>query len=346
MSGSQIGGAVGYAAGAIVGSFVPGLGTAVGGQLGYALGSAIGGYIDPTQVKGPRITDAAGQTSNVGVPLPFGYGIFPTAGNVIWADELKEQVKRQRQGKGGGTKTTTYTYTRSYAIGICEGPIYGYVQIKRNGKLVYTSDPDAPVNDKDYSAKWLQKVTLYYGNEDQMPDSTIEAVVGAGNVAAFRGLAYIVVENDDLTDLAGAIPQYEFVVNATLPSLYLTSKPYSYGIVDDISLAAPSGQSEMSNLIDDISISEPEALAGTFIVSVLPYTGWPPEYIGLATPEAMAGDFRETIKPYGDWPPENISLNQPLEMDGQFYQSVVEYIEWIPEGINLEQPQPLEGQFQ
>lgn len=218
MSGAQIGGVVG----AIAGSFIPGVGT----QLGYAIGSAIGGYIDPTKVQGPRLTDATAQTSNVGVPLPFGYGIFPTAGNVIWADDLKEQVKRQRQGKGGGTKTTTYTYTRSYAIGICEGPIYGYVQIKRNGKLVYTSDPNAPVNDKEYSAKWLQKVTLYYGDEEQMPDSTIEAVVGAGNVAAFRGLAYIVVENDDLTDLAGAIPQYEFVVQATLPDVYVTSRPY------------------------------------------------------------------------------------------------------------------------
>ena len=220
MSGSQIGGVVGGAIGLFVGA----------PQLGYAIGSAIGGYVDPVKVQGPRLTDATAQTSNVGVPLPFGYGVFPTAGNAIWADELKEQVKRQRQGKGGGTKTTTYTYTRSYAIGICEGPIYGYLQIKRNGKLVYTSDPNAPVNDKDYSAKWLQKVTLYYGDEEQMPDSTIEAVVGAGNVAAFRGLAYIVVENDDLTDLAGAIPQYEFVVIATSVA-YATSPPY---VMEDV----------------------------------------------------------------------------------------------------------------
>lgn len=224
MSGSEIGGAVGAVAGAFVGIYL-GM-PAQGAQIGYAIGSSIGGYVDPVRVKGPRLTDAAAQTSNVGVPLPFGYGVFPISGNIIWADELKEHVKRQRQGKGGGTKTTTYTYTRSYAIGICEGPIYGYVQIKRNGKLVYTSDPNAPVNDKDYSAKWLQKVTLYYGDEEQMPDSTIEAVVGAGNVAAFRGLAYIVVENDDLTDLAGAIPQYEFVVNATQPDVFITSKPY------------------------------------------------------------------------------------------------------------------------
>lgn len=238
MSGAQIGGVVGGVAGAIVGSVIPGLGTALGAQVGYALGSAIGGYVDPTRIQGPRLSDSAAQTSNVGIPLTFGYGIFPTAGNIIWADELKEHVKRQRQGKGGGAKTTTYTYTRSYAIGICEGPIYGYVQIKRNGKLVYTSDPNAPVGDKDYSAKWLQKVTLYYGDEEQMPDSTIEAVVGAGNVSPFRGLAYIVIENDDLTELAGAIPQYEFVVNATQPDVFITSRPYPLLDTESLFVAA------------------------------------------------------------------------------------------------------------
>lgn len=216
MSGAQIGGIVGGAIGFFVGA----------PQIGYAIGSAIGGYVDPVQVKGPRLTDAAQQTSSVGVPLPFGYGTFSTAGNVIWADELKEHVKRQRQGKGGGTKTTTYTYTRSYAIGVCEGPIYGYLIVKRNGKVVYNSDPSAPVEDKDYSTKWLQRATLYYGDEVQLPDSTIEAVEGAGNVSAFRGLAYIVIENEDLTDLAGAVPQYEFIVQATLPDVYVTSRPY------------------------------------------------------------------------------------------------------------------------
>lgn len=224
MSGSQIGGVVGGAIGFFVGS----------PQLGYAIGSAIGGYIDPVQVKGPRLTDAAQQTSSVGVPLPFGYGTFSTAGNVIWADELKEHVKRQRQGKGGGTKTTTYTYTRSYAIGVCEGPIYGYLIVKRNGKVVYNSDPSAPVEDKDYSTKWLQRATLYYGDEVQLPDSTIEAVEGAGNVSAFRGLAYIVIENEDLTDLAGAVPQYEFIVQATLPDVFLTSRPYPTSHADGL----------------------------------------------------------------------------------------------------------------
>lgn len=240
MSGGQIGGIVGAGVGALLALPTGGMSVAWGAQIGYALGSAIGGYVDPMRVKGPQITDAASQTSSVGMPLPFGYGTFATSGNVIWADELKEHVKRQRQGKGGGAKTTTYTYTRSYAIGVCEGPIYGFLMIRRNGKTVYNSDPNAPVADKDYSAKWLQRATLYYGDETQMPDSTIEAVEGAGNVSAFRGLAYIVIENEDLTDLAGAVPQYEFIVQATSVG-YMTTRPYR---VVDMPEMASIGSSE------------------------------------------------------------------------------------------------------
>ena len=224
LSGSTIGGVAGGIIGGVIGFYAGN--PVMGAQIGFSLGSAIGGYVDPVQVKGPRLNDAMSQTSTVGGVIPFGYGRYVTGGNIIWRDELKEHVKRQRQGKGASSKTTTYTYTRSYAVGVCQGAIYGFHWIKRNGKKVYTSDPAATAEEKAYSAKWLQKVTLYYGGEDQMPDSTIVAVEGNGNVSPFRGLAYIVVENDDLTDLQGAIPQYEFCVIASPPEAYLTSKPF------------------------------------------------------------------------------------------------------------------------
>lgn len=219
MSGQSVGGIIGGAIGFAIGG-------PVGAQIGFAVGGMVGAYVDPVRVKGPRLTDATTQTSTVGGVIPFGYGTFVTAGNVIWCGDLKEHKKTQRQGKGGGAKTTTYTYTRSYAVGVCQGAIYGFRWIKRNGKKVYTTDPNATAEELAYSAKWLQKCTLYIGTETQMPDSTIVAREGVGNVSAFRGLAYIVVENDDLTDLSGAIPQYEFCINATPPEAYLTSHPY------------------------------------------------------------------------------------------------------------------------
>lgn len=135
-SGSQVGGIVGAAVGAVVG-FYTGNWQAV--QWGYAIGSAVGGYVDPTKTSGPRLTDAQSQTSTVGGVIPFGYGTYTCAGNIIWTDRLIEHKKTERVGKGGSQKNTTYTYTRSYAIGVSE-TISTYVWIKKNGKLVYAAE--------------------------------------------------------------------------------------------------------------------------------------------------------------------------------------------------------------
>ncbi|UHQ21879.1 phage tail protein [Lysobacter sp. 5GHs7-4] len=219
MSGSTIGGVVG----AVVGSFIPGVGT----QIGWMVGSAIGGYVDPDVIKGPRLTDATVQTSTVGGIITDGDGAFPTTGNLIWWTDLKETKKKERSGKGGPVQVT-YHYSRSYAIGICLGPIAGIKTIKRNGKVVYESGTNteneyvdgngSPISEavataiRANNAKFLDKCTIYLGTDDQMPDPTIEAVEGVGNVSPFRGLAYVVIHDDDLTDLGGAVPQYEFVV--------------------------------------------------------------------------------------------------------------------------------------
>lgn len=227
-SGAQIGGIIGGVIGFFAGGNV---------QLGYMIGSAIGGYVDPAKNYGPRLEDASSQTSTVGGVVPFGYGVFTTAGNVIWAADLVEHRKSERAGKGGGQKNYTYTYTRSYAVGVCKGPISAYLWVKRNGKLIYAADPQGlgaamgwtgeQIADLvEASSKFRQIATLYYGTERQMPDSTITAVEGVGNVAPHRGLAYIVLENDDVTDLRGAVGQFEFCVQASLPDVYVTSKPY------------------------------------------------------------------------------------------------------------------------
>lgn len=185
------------------------------------------GLFKSTLIKGNRITDFTQTTATVGVVIPFGYGRFPTDGNVIFAPlPPKENRTVKRQGKGG-VKQETFTYTLSYAVAFCQGPIYGYWWIKRNGKVVWTNDPNAPIEDQAYAAKWAQKATFYYGTSSQLPDSTIESYKGSGNVSAFRYLAYIVVEDDDVTDGGGAVPSYEAVPIASPPEIYLTSKPYA-----------------------------------------------------------------------------------------------------------------------
>lgn len=217
MSGSTIGGF----AGAIVGSFFgqP--------QLGFMIGSMIGGYIDPEIIKqtGPRLMDAANQTSRDGVPIVRGWGTFPCSGNIIWQTDPVEHVTvTEDDGKGGPvTETTTYSYTRSYAVGICQGPVTGLLIAKRNGKIVYDTRTDAELTALGYTSAQISEVRaasgafanaveLYLGDETQLASPTIEAVEGVGEVNANRGLCYMVVPNDDVTETRKAIPQWEFVV--------------------------------------------------------------------------------------------------------------------------------------
>jgi len=241
VGGSTIGGVIGAAIGGYFGG-------GQGAQWGWMIGSAVGGYIDPEQVYGPRLDDANETTAQDGIPIPFGWGTFPCHGNVIWRDRLYEHEESSRGGKGGSTENITYRYTRSYAIGICEGPITGILIVKLNGKIVYDARTDEALTAAGYTAddiaqsraamtKWLQNVTFYLGTETQTADPTIEAVEGVGNVEHYLGLAYMVVEDDDLTDFRGAIPQYEFVVTKegdTTPYTPSVLTPVGFWPLDDV----------------------------------------------------------------------------------------------------------------
>lgn len=218
------------------------------------------GLFGSTVIKGNRLTDFSNTTASVGTPIPFGYGRFVTSGNVIWAPlPPKERVAKKRQGKGG-VKQEVYTYTLCYALAACKGPIYGFWWIRRNGKVVWTQDPAAPVEDKAYAAKWAQKATFYYGVRSQLPDSTIESYEGSGQVSAFRDIAYIVIEDDDVTDGGGAVPNYEFCVIADGVS-YSTSRPYPVEVTDSLGVGASAGGNEWRVLRKDAGLVDPAVLS-------------------------------------------------------------------------------------
>lgn len=221
MSGATIGGVVGAAIGLYFGN----------PQLGWMIGSAIGGYVDPEVITGPRLQDARTQTSRDGVAIPFGWGAFPVAGNIIWQQVGVDEVKHEDDGKGGPV-TETFTYHRSFAVGICEGPITGILIARKNGKTVLDQRSDDVLlaeymaggmteaearnriaSQRAENGKFLDTHTFYLGTEGQTPDPTIESHLGVGNVPAYRGLVYMVGTFVDVTDLQGAIPQYEFVVS-------------------------------------------------------------------------------------------------------------------------------------
>uniref|UniRef100_UPI0032639252 baseplate multidomain protein megatron n=1 Tax=Jannaschia ovalis TaxID=3038773 RepID=UPI0032639252 len=53
---------------------------------------------------------------------------------------------------------------------------------------------------------------VHDGSEEQLADALIEAIEGAGNAPAYRGTAYVVIENMDLTPFGSRIPALSFEV--------------------------------------------------------------------------------------------------------------------------------------
>lgn len=198
----------GSTAGAILGGVVGAFFGPIGFQIGSMVGGLIGGYIDPDVIKGPSLGDIPVQTSQEGVPRPIIFGSpQPFSGNIIQIIPKVFSTKRERQGKGGGPVVESQQVHQSYAIRICRGPA-SVIQVWRDGKIVFDRTGAYGI-DADGQA-FASRARFYTGDEEQMPDPTLEAHVGVGNQPAYRGTAYMVVTMDDLTPTGGRIPNYEF----------------------------------------------------------------------------------------------------------------------------------------
>lgn len=212
MSGAQIGGVIGGVIGAVWG----------GGnwQLGYAIGSAIGGFVDPERIAGPRVGDIARQTAQEGVPCPLYAGTAGGSGNLIFKGPVDKVIVDEQQGKGGPVVETERLYcTFAIRIGasLFYGPgsrtgLVGISRIWEDERLVYDVTPTSQIMAE--SAKYAEGFTFYPGDDTQLPDPSMEAILGAGNVPSYRGRAYVVFTRKDLTDRRGAVPQFRFEVSA------------------------------------------------------------------------------------------------------------------------------------
>ncbi len=209
-------------AGAALGNAALGTATVLGlsgAQLGFIAGSALGGLLFPADgppdqfVEGPRLTDTKIQTSSYGEYLVRPYGAFRLSGNIMWASDVREEVTTSTQsaggGKGGGgggsVTTTSYAYFRSFAIGICEGPITNIDRVWAGTELIYDRIKDESRHDID----------LFLGTDTQEKSSTISSFRGAENTAAYRDTAYVVFFDFPLTDYGNSIPLFSFEVQVT-----------------------------------------------------------------------------------------------------------------------------------
>lgn len=218
-------------AGQIVGGVV---GTVVGAFVGYPMlgaqiGLMIGGYLDPPKQKINRpTTDLSVQTATYGTPVGTGYGNYATFGNVFWVRGNKlDLVEGDDGGKGGGDEPTPDKVYGTFAIGFGEGEIAGFGRIWCNGKLVSdptSSDTGAMLATAAVDALMTAVTTpkgqglglggggdggggmrFYLGTDDQLPDPSIQADMGAAYTPGYRGLRYIVFVNWPMEDYGNTL---------------------------------------------------------------------------------------------------------------------------------------------
>jgi hypothetical protein len=194
------------------------VGTVVGAyfgypQLGFALGSLAGSFLFPTQLptlQGPRLADITSTQASVGAPIPVVWGRAPVPGNIIYQSDVREVVTSDDVGgKGGPSQTVeSVTYYQDFAIGLCARPptrssaIKGIRRIQANGKWIYDTRPQLSGESADAYAQRVaanaildEIMTVYLGTDDQLPDPTMEANLGVGNVAAYLDRAYVMFTN-------------------------------------------------------------------------------------------------------------------------------------------------------
>lgn len=201
--------AAGMALGGSIGGSVLGMsGSVVGRAAGAALGRALDARIlgagsDPVptgRVDRFRLTGAS-----EGAAVAQVHGRIRVAGQVIWAGPFVETVSTSGSGKGTSAPgTASFAYSVSLAIALCEGEITRVGRVWADGVEIARDDLG---------------LRLYAGTEDQLPDPRIEAELGAGQVPAFRGIAYVVIEDLALGRFGNRVPQLSFEVFRPAPAL-------------------------------------------------------------------------------------------------------------------------------
>lgn len=232
-------------------------------QLGYAIGSIIGNAVDPQRIRGPRLQEIPSQTASEGGYRQVVYGTsWINNTNIIDFGDVQRVTVEEQQGKGRGPIIESERLYRTYAIGLGE-PLQSIRVIRKDGKIVYDIRPGSTILSD--SAAFASRFRFYTGAEDQLPDPDLEALPhnGVGNTPYYRGTAYLVFPNDDLTDLQGRIPTYEVegqqVSGASSATISLVTSWDSYsGTPDDLQTGPALN---WTGTISDMSVS----ISGTYV---------------------------------------------------------------------------------
>ncbi|KJV68657.1 glycoside hydrolase/phage tail family protein [Candidatus Neoehrlichia procyonis] len=181
----------------------------IGSFIGEAIGNIIGANIDAEafQFTKESYTQSATlknlniQTSVYGKIIPIIYGTMRIAGNIIWAQPIKEVSHDDIYITNNPTSTTSshhlinYSYYATLAIAICSGPVKKILKIWANTKLLN-------IDEINYR--------FYHGTEIQEPDPLILSI--QKHAPAYRGISYIVIEDFPLKNYNNSIPNFTFEI--------------------------------------------------------------------------------------------------------------------------------------
>jgi hypothetical protein len=224
--------AAGAAVGAGFGGSVLGLSGAV---IGRAIGATIGRAIDqrvlgagsePVDIG--RIDRLRLSGASEGAAIGQVWGRMRLGGQVIWATQFNETVRRRRTGKGAPRpKFNEYSYSVSLAIGLCEGEVLRVGRIWADGNEISALDLN---------------MRFYPGSETQLPDPLIEAVEGPGKAPAYRGLAYVVIEDLELSAYGNRVPQFSFEIVRPAQGPGITPSDTLHGAIRAVALIPGTGE--------------------------------------------------------------------------------------------------------
>ncbi len=210
---SAAGAAIG---GAMAGQFA-GLGTAI---IGRAIGASLGSVIDQRlmgagaePVEQGKVDRFRLSNASDGTPVTQVYGRMRVGGQLIWASDFQESKTTSGGGKGGSgsPSVSQYSYSVSLALALCAGEINAVGRVWADGEEVARDDLG---------------MRVYTGGPDQLPDPLIEAIEGEGQVPAYRGTAYVVLEDLNLERFGNRVPTFSFEV-------VRGEQPQASGYVDD-----------------------------------------------------------------------------------------------------------------
>lgn len=271
-AGSALGGAVG---GSVLGLSGAVIGRAAGATVGQVIDAALlGGGAAPVETG--RIDRYRLRGAGEGTVLPRVYGLMRVPGQVIWASRYVEHATTSGGG-GKGTPSrpsvTSYSYSVSVALALCEGPVQRIGRVWADGEEIARGDLN---------------LRLYPGDDRQTPDPKIAAVEGAGQAPAFRGTAYVVIEDLDLSQFGNRVPQFSFEVlrlaegslAARVPGVALIPGSGEYALSPEplVAQAGPGayaalnehtarGVSDFTAALEDLTETLPNCRAVSLVVS-------------------------------------------------------------------------------